>query len=189
MTTDTPTPRERIASCLCKSGKFETGQGTCAVICMSALGDPRKSGCGYATQVHGALSDAILNTGVVDNWVVEACRQRAIALFQSYATGVALSRRGDQHAQLVGDVEAFITELNAAYAPLKALSTPSPGIDLAEALRACVTREKEWANLRGFADCMCMALSRDTEREYETGKCPHQLARTALDNIGDGGGR
>lgn len=52
--------REKIARTLCQSGRFETGEGTCAALCMSQLGDPRKSGCSYCTQVHGNLADAIL---------------------------------------------------------------------------------------------------------------------------------
>lgn len=53
-----------------------------------------------------------------------------------------------------------------------------------ERLRAIVAillaRELEWATLSGFSDCRCISLSRDGEREYETGKCPHQLALAAL---------
>lgn len=52
--------RERLARALCKSGKFDTGQGTCALVCMDQLGDPRKSGCHHCTTVHGALADAIM---------------------------------------------------------------------------------------------------------------------------------
>lgn len=52
---------------------------------------------------------------------------------------------------------------------------------LKEIMRLLVVRETEHARLRGFSDCCCMALSRSAEREYETGKCPHQLARGALE--------
>lgn len=52
--------RERLALALCKSGKFDTGQGTCALVCMDQLGDPRKSGCSHCITVHGALADAIM---------------------------------------------------------------------------------------------------------------------------------
>lgn len=38
---------------LCKSGRYETGEGTCAMICMQQLGDPRKTGCAYVEQVFG----------------------------------------------------------------------------------------------------------------------------------------
>ena len=48
-----------IATTLCKSGKFECGQGVCAPICMSALGDPRTRGCGEAFRVHGELAEQI----------------------------------------------------------------------------------------------------------------------------------
>lgn len=56
---------ERVARTICQSGKFETGQGTCAVICMDQLGDVRKKGCGHCTRVHGAMARAILVTGLV----------------------------------------------------------------------------------------------------------------------------
>lgn len=53
--------REAVAQAICKSGKFETGQGTCAVLCMDQLGDVRKKGCGHCSRVHGKLADAILS--------------------------------------------------------------------------------------------------------------------------------
>lgn len=54
------TPREAVARAICKSGRFESGQGTCAVLCMDQLGDVRKKGCGHAERVHGKLADQIL---------------------------------------------------------------------------------------------------------------------------------
>lgn len=52
--------REIVARAICKSGKLETGQGTCAVLCMDQLGDVRKKGCGHCIRVHAKLADAIL---------------------------------------------------------------------------------------------------------------------------------
>jgi hypothetical protein len=51
------------AGCLasCRSGTFETGQGTCAIICMTSLGDPRKVGCPMAVTVHGIFVSKILD--------------------------------------------------------------------------------------------------------------------------------
>lgn len=49
---------ECVARVLCKSGKFETGEGTCAPICMSRLGDARKR-CQYIVDVHGELAKEI----------------------------------------------------------------------------------------------------------------------------------
>lgn len=46
---------------ICQSGKFETGEGTCAPICMEFLGDPRKAGCGHAVLVHGKMAQNILD--------------------------------------------------------------------------------------------------------------------------------
>ena len=51
---------ERAARALCKSGKYETGEGTCAVLCMEFLGSPRKSGCAHAMRVHGKTARAAI---------------------------------------------------------------------------------------------------------------------------------
>jgi hypothetical protein len=51
---------ERVARAICKSGKFETGEGTCSLLCMQFPGDPRKTGCGCAVSVHGDLARAAL---------------------------------------------------------------------------------------------------------------------------------
>jgi len=57
---DDPDERmKRVCKAICKSGKFETGQGGCAAICMSMLGDSRK-GCSYIVQVHGKLAGKIM---------------------------------------------------------------------------------------------------------------------------------
>jgi hypothetical protein len=52
--------RERVARAICKTDRFDTGEGTCAALCMEQLGDPRRKGCGHALRVHGTLVDAIL---------------------------------------------------------------------------------------------------------------------------------
>lgn len=52
------TNRRRVCSVMCKSGKFETGEGTCAPICLDQLGDARRD-CSHVEQVHGKLADAI----------------------------------------------------------------------------------------------------------------------------------
>lgn len=54
-----PSP-DVLALVLCKSGKFETGQGTCALACMDQLGDPRKSGCAHASHIHRKLAEQLL---------------------------------------------------------------------------------------------------------------------------------
>ena len=50
----------RTCVALCQSGKFETGQGTCAPICMEFLGNPRRNGCGHAVTVHGKLAEQVI---------------------------------------------------------------------------------------------------------------------------------
>lgn len=52
---------EIITKAICKSRKFETGEGTCALLCMSGLGDVRRSGCSYHKQIHGDMAKQILD--------------------------------------------------------------------------------------------------------------------------------
>lgn len=51
---------------------------------------------------------------------------------------------------------------------------------LREALEAVLVRDSEWGLSGLRIDCGCPRLSARAEREYETGKCPHQRARAAL---------
>lgn len=53
--------REAVARAICQSGKFETGEGTCALLCMDQLGSPRKKGCCHSARVHGKLANSILS--------------------------------------------------------------------------------------------------------------------------------
>lgn len=53
--------KQEIETCtrvLCKSGKFETGEGTCALICMDQLGDARKN-CSHRMEVFGKLAQEL----------------------------------------------------------------------------------------------------------------------------------
>lgn len=51
---------EKAARAICKSGKFETGQGTCALRCLDQLGSARSRPCAHATAVHGDFARAVL---------------------------------------------------------------------------------------------------------------------------------
>lgn len=51
--------REAVARAICKSGKFETGEGCCAPICLESLGSARDH-CRRCEYVHGDLADAAL---------------------------------------------------------------------------------------------------------------------------------
>jgi hypothetical protein len=53
-------PMREAANILCRSGKFETGEGTCALTCMDQLGDVRKKGCHHAIRIHGELARNIV---------------------------------------------------------------------------------------------------------------------------------
>lgn len=50
---------DKICKALCKSGKFETGQGTCSPICMDQLGEARKH-CSHREQVFSKLAEKII---------------------------------------------------------------------------------------------------------------------------------
>lgn len=52
--------RTGMARAICRTGRIETGQGTCSLFCMDQLGDPRKSGCWHVERVHGAIADAAI---------------------------------------------------------------------------------------------------------------------------------
>jgi hypothetical protein len=62
MANESVTEAKTVAHVLCQSGKFETGQGGCAAVCMSMLGSSRSGphGCHYAERVHGDLSQQVL---------------------------------------------------------------------------------------------------------------------------------
>lgn len=49
-----------VAATICRSGRFETGEGTCALICMGVLGSARQNGCPHAYEVHGDLAHMIV---------------------------------------------------------------------------------------------------------------------------------
>jgi hypothetical protein len=58
---------------------------------------------------------------------------------------------------------------------------------LEEGMKAMLDREAERAPSGRPNDCACVSLSRDAEREYETGTCPHQRARALLNQGGERG--
>ncbi len=51
---------------------------------------------------------------------------------------------------------------------------------LREALAGLLALEDERRKAQGLRDCTCMNWSHATERAYEAGRCPHQIARAAL---------
>jgi hypothetical protein len=51
---------------------------------------------------------------------------------------------------------------------------------LVEAAKAVLIRSEQVADEKGYADCDCINWSQTSEREYETGVCPHQITRKAI---------
>jgi hypothetical protein len=54
---------QRAAVAICRSRKFETGEGTCSAFCMEFLGSPRdmQLGCPHALRIHGEFARLILD--------------------------------------------------------------------------------------------------------------------------------
>jgi hypothetical protein len=94
---------ERVARTICQSGKFETGQGTCAVICMDQLGDVRKKGCGHCKRVHGAMARAILATGLVPDEAAVRADER-----EKWARVADSKRRSVREFSVAADIAAAI---------------------------------------------------------------------------------
>lgn len=59
-----PVDRQQLQQLICQgaclSHVFETGQGTCAPMCMDQLGDARVPGCRHVVTVHSRLADKII---------------------------------------------------------------------------------------------------------------------------------
>ena len=55
-------PSEPMTKTICKSGRFETGHGTCAALCMDQLGEARKK-CPHTQAIHGDLLRAAIKKG------------------------------------------------------------------------------------------------------------------------------
>ena len=51
---------ELIARAICKTGRFETGEGTCALRCLDQLGTARDN-CFHTLKIHGPEARAILS--------------------------------------------------------------------------------------------------------------------------------
>lgn len=58
---ETPDAVRCVARTLCRSGKFETGEGTCSLLCMDQMGDARNKPCSHIIEVHGELAGKILS--------------------------------------------------------------------------------------------------------------------------------
>lgn len=56
---------EKAAFSICQSGKFENGEGRCAMICMDSLGNKPKQ-CVHALRVHGELTRSALVAALKD---------------------------------------------------------------------------------------------------------------------------
>ena len=69
------------------------------------------------------------------------------------------------------DLTAVLATLDAQAERIEALEA---------AAKAVLARDAKWSPSKMPNDCDCISLSRQGEREYETGTCPHQLLRALL---------
>jgi hypothetical protein len=77
--------------------------------------------------------------------------------------------------------EASMEMLERAANEIERLTAEVSG--LRAACLALLDYEADGAKLmHGMSDCSCMTRSRDAERAYETGKCPHQVAHGILEH-------
>ncbi len=51
---------EAVTQAICKSGKLETGEGTCAFVCMDQLGDARQGPCSHALMIHNNMAKDVI---------------------------------------------------------------------------------------------------------------------------------
>lgn len=82
-------------------------------------------------------------------------------------------RHGVSNRRVMPHWSGALPESREAYRERATAALEASG--LIEALAAVLVRD---AAFRG--DCGCIGLSRDAEREYETGQCPHQKGRDLL---------
>ena len=132
MTTKEPSQEaiEAGAIAICQTGKHETGQGTCAAICMEQLGDARKRPCQFAAKIHGASAKATILAYhkhlvskepwvVIDGW--QRCRARvkvvADRLLKSYQADNpddGVGGFGKDWRHFVGRAQRIVDALDAA---------------------------------------------------------------------------
>ncbi len=51
-----------VTQAICKSGKIETGEGTCAFVCMDQLGSAREGPCSHALGIHNKLAKDVITS-------------------------------------------------------------------------------------------------------------------------------
>jgi len=82
-----------------------------------------------------------------------------------------------------GALQGIAVKALAAYSPPPVTSEPTMSERekvLVEVLIALLDYEQRVAKLQGYSDCTCINHSRQFEIKYETGTCPHQIARQVL---------
>lgn len=60
-----PHPKVTICRSLCRSGRFEVGEGACTFLCMDQLGDARVN-CHHVEEIFGRLAQKIIDDLTTD---------------------------------------------------------------------------------------------------------------------------
>jgi len=81
-----------VSSAICRSWKYDTGEGTCAVICMEGLGNVRSSGCQHRAKVHGKLTIAVLTAIEQADCVIVQREQATPAKETDFTVGDAVRK-------------------------------------------------------------------------------------------------
>jgi hypothetical protein len=99
----------RVCRAICQSWTFETGEGTCAVLCMESLGSARKN-CAHQTRVHGRMGRKILEALAV----ARGASPDLLSIAKRWAAldGGAwnVERHAAEKAALLADTKAAIAE-------------------------------------------------------------------------------
>lgn len=135
---------ERVARAICKSGKFECGQGCCAPICMESLGDARRS-CAHVVRVHGDLATRVLNAATQPAPGVGDAETAANLIANSLATKEDWS---------IGSMMWMAARLGAFKALAECATQPAQGmVCVPVAKPACAEDDHDWSAIHATHRC------------------------------------
>lgn len=128
-------------------------------------------------QDYGGLRDALdMKQDLWGHRDIRSAASDAITALQAERT--ALSEQVDDLEAEACEFETIERDKLAAEAELAKLRA---------VVKALLSFEDESASFRDLSGCTCILHSRQMDRAYEAGECPHQKAKAALDRLGQGG--
>jgi hypothetical protein len=128
---------QAAARAICQSRKFETGEGTCTVLCMDQLDDVRKKGCGHCVRIHGKLAKQVLEAASR----ATPAKEIAVTEAMKWAGHAALDK--SEFAEKGIGARVGYAAMADVFRAMLAKATPAhPALDPAT-VEACA-REAEW---------------------------------------------